>query len=204
MNNEGIVFLDMDGVCCGFVEAVGRLFDVNDITSKITPGNWDFYKDIGVTVGGLWKAIRECGEAFWFRMEELESNNILYYNLIKIAKVYYLTTPEVSVAASWSGKLMWLRRVMGQGFGDVVMCKNKELLAGPNRVLIDDKIKNVQRFNEHGGYGILFPQRWNTPAGTELAPIDVRAHNVLTLVEKHFGVSPSGGFQQLELDLNLM
>lgn len=199
MNTERIVFLDMDGVCCGFVEAVGDLFDIKDIMNKITPGKWDFYEDLGITKKELWDTIREAGESFWFSMEELPSHDILYDNLRKLAKVYYVTTPELTVAASWSGKLRWIRKRRGGDFKNIIMCKDKSLLAGPNRVLIDDKPDNVKWFSYFGGYGIMFPQRCNSTE-RNLMPLRVRAYNVIKAVELHYGVI---GGEPMQTELNL-
>ena len=38
----------------------------------------------------------------------------------------------------------------------------KELMAGPNTILIDDYPNNVNKFNAAGGLGILVPSNWNT------------------------------------------
>lgn len=44
---------------------------------------------------------------------------------------------------------------------NVIVCEDKWLLAGKDRVLIDDRASNVNQFVLNGGHGIVFNQPWN-------------------------------------------
>ena len=46
-------------------------------------------------------------------------------------------------------------------FRRYALTPQKHLLAGPNRILIDDNDRNIEAFRAAGGIGILFPQPWN-------------------------------------------
>jgi len=59
------------------------------------------------------------------------------------------------------GKEKWIMKHFPQFAKKTVFCYNKEYLASPYHVLIDDNELNIKAFTDNGGIGILFPQDWN-------------------------------------------
>jgi hypothetical protein len=61
------------------------------------------------------------------------------------------------------GKIKWLKRhgfVLPSGT-NYVLTNYKWMLAGRDRVLVDDYQKNCAMFDKHDGVSVVFPQRWN-------------------------------------------
>lgn len=79
-----------------------------------------------------------------------------------VDKVYILTNPSGLVNAS-SGKVAWVKRFL-RDFSckkfnpevDVILCRDKWLLAGPNRILVDDLEINCSLFLRSGGKAIQY------------------------------------------------
>jgi hypothetical protein len=65
--------------------------------------------------------------------------------------------------ASWVCPTQWLKRhgfVLPSGT-NYVLTNYKWMLAGRDRVLVDDYQKNCAMFDKHDGVSVVFPQRWN-------------------------------------------
>jgi 5'(3')-deoxyribonucleotidase len=158
-----IILLDMDGVVCDFVSAA--------CVACGHPGHavtgWDFNTDFGMTMTEFWAAIDAQGLTFWRDLKEYPGFWRMYRELVKQADVIFLTTPSQSPYCI-SGKLQWLQERFGQDFRDFSFTPRKELLAGPDRILIDDSDSNIATFAAHGGRTILWPQPWNAAAGQPL------------------------------------
>ena len=60
----------------------------------------------------------------------------------------------------------------------LIQTQAKAFCAHERAVLIDDKPKNVQQFNQHGGTGVTFPQLWNH-FGAELLHDNTLARHAL-------------------------
>jgi hypothetical protein len=89
-----------------------------------------------------------------------------------LGEVNFLTTPIKSDGCV-AGKWLWIFDFAGlDGVNRLWLAKDKFKMAAPNRILIDDKPKNVDAFNEHGGVGILFPTRGNSLHQLEKRPLD--------------------------------
>lgn len=54
--------------------------------------------------------------------------------------------------------MQWFTR--RRDFTDYIMTARKELLAGADAILIDDRLENVEEFRKAGGEAVLFPSRW--------------------------------------------
>lgn len=152
------ILLDMDGVIVDFVsaaiEANGFRFRHDDVDRL------NIQEIGGVSAIQFWQAIDDS-YGFW---ESLE----LYpwaKNLIDLVKDFdrdwsFCTTPSNS-PMSTKGKHEWLREYIGSDFKRFVFTPQKQLLARPTNLLIDDSDSNVERFLDAGGQAILFPQPWN-------------------------------------------
>ena len=75
------------------------------------------------------------------------------------------TTALAQPPSACAGKLLWLQEHVGVNCRDFVLTPQKHLLAAPGTVLIDDDLGNCQRFTEHGGAALAFPQHWNGRVG---------------------------------------
>jgi len=74
---------------------------------------------------------------------------------------------------SWSGKVTWIQENLPTWIHDqVTLTDDKWLLAGPNRLLIDDSYANCVKFAEAGGKSRWIQRPWNPPPpGSVIHPI---------------------------------
>lgn len=161
-----LIFLDLDGVCCNFVKSCIMANNLDYIKTEEVwkskyKGVFSAFEVFGVSNSDFWKNIEKQGESFWSDMEAYPYFYDLYNSLSKLGKVIFLTKPSTSPLCH-SGKIKWLQDKFSKNFSDYILTPHKELLAGPNCYLVDDCPKNVKKFTEAGGNGILFPQYWNT------------------------------------------
>ncbi len=65
-----------------------------------------------------------------------------------------------------------------------VMCRrdrHKVRLAHPKAILVDDGDGNIEKFNQRGGNGVIFPSYWNS-GGTTDNPMAVVLDRIEALV----------------------
>jgi hypothetical protein len=93
---------------------------------------------------------------FWIDLEEHEE-------IVKLFKKYsdrafIASSPMIQVAAT--PKLQWIESHLGEDvLKNTVLLYSKEILAAPNRILIDDDAKNCSDFCDKGGSSILVYRR---------------------------------------------
>ena len=135
------VFLDLDGVLADFETHLHSEGKANDDGSP----KWD-----------------DLDHAWWSTMPVFRGAKKFYQDVRALAPVNYLSAP-IPHADCFSGKAQWIvsnmagaRRQSRFALLDLVLCsaKDKYFLAGPGRILVDDRIKNVQQWEAAGGIGI--------------------------------------------------
>ena len=162
------IFLDMDGVITDFTTAVLRLHGKTKLMSTWPRGERDIPKVLGISRTKYWEMIDSQGAAFWHSLQPLPWFADLLALIREFGPMTILSAPSLS-PASLEGKAHWLYehfpKVKGKRFTDFLFGTQKHLLAGKDRVLIDDSDENVERFRNAGGHAILFPQVWNANHG---------------------------------------
>jgi len=156
-----IIYLDLDGVACRFVDYAFQAHGREFAPECWPPGEYDIAKVLGMTENRFWRIIDQHGAAFWRELEEYSWFESLYTELSRLGRVYFVSAPNHSPASA-SGKVLWLQDRFGDGFQDYILTREKHLLSRGGTVLIDDSDANVDAFNRGGGRGILFPQVWNS------------------------------------------
>jgi hypothetical protein len=149
-----MIFLDMDGVICNFVQAS---LDVHKRTEKHEDiKTWAYYAEWGMSEPEFW---RKCsGVAFWAGIKEYPWAEDLVWAASHLAEHYFLTAPTSTRRAECiHGKEQWL---MGDAFR-MIPTEHKHLIAAPGRVLVDDNEKNIANWIKHGGIGLGLKQPWN-------------------------------------------
>jgi hypothetical protein len=153
------VFLDMDGVLADFMggahKAHGREYDV----ATYPKGCWEIADHWQMPVDEFWAGIHAV-RYFWELLDFYPwMNELLTLAAEHGSEVKLLTSPARSPFC-YSGKRAWCDQFIPKGI-ELIICKSKHLIAGPNRLLIDDGDHNVDPWRKHGGQAILFPQPWN-------------------------------------------
>lgn len=158
------VLLDIDGVCCNFVQPV--VDEVNRLTgSKHTPNSvdqWDMMTALGATsevAAAVDKMIKKPG--FCLGLQQYAGAKSGVETLREFADVYPVTAPYDST--HWiQERKTWLVQELGFNKSDIVYTDAKHLITGD--VLIDDKTATLVKWLEYHGprnRAILYSQPWN-------------------------------------------
>lgn len=161
------VFLDMDGVLCDFMGGVLQLFNLEpaEVYKSWPRGEYDFAKVLNVSKNEVWKRINSAGPNFWTNLQPCAEMELLLEMLKRHHLPFtVLTSPSLDPGCA-EGKIRWLQKIFGRHFRDYFVGPQKELLAAPGRLLIDDCDKNVDKFLDAGGDAIPWPRPWNRCAG---------------------------------------
>ncbi len=162
MGADKIILIDLDGVLANFNKAIADAFnkDYNEIEDNWTPGNWSIAQQLNLSEGEIWARVNKI-ESFWEDIELYPYAKKLVKYLKSKYEVNVCTSPSSNPACA-TGKMKWLLKHKF-GFGrNIIITPQKHLMAGPNRILIDDMDKNCDKFKAHGGEPLLFHQVWNS------------------------------------------
>jgi hypothetical protein len=152
------IFLDMDGVIVDFDAGVRERYHA----PWWYPTEWKIpYRQFGTDFKTFWNDLDFPG--FWEKLPWTEDGKQIV-SLVEPYKPTILTCSALSCAAA--GKLEWLRREYPDTLKDkrVLISAGhvtKAAVAGPGKVLIDDKNENIDEWEATGGMGILYPRPWN-------------------------------------------
>ncbi len=135
------VYCDMDGVIVDFEHGYNRL------TGRKTPGFSSPYNK-----KEFWSAIDKAGAKFWADLEWMKDGPQLW-NYIKQFNPKLLTAPSMN-PSSEEGKLQWVQKHIPGTQTIFKQAKDKQDLAEPNAILIDDREDNIERWIDAGGIGI--------------------------------------------------
>ncbi|MEZ0261659.1 MAG: hypothetical protein ACAH80_11665 [Alphaproteobacteria bacterium] len=95
---------------------------------------------------------------WWSTMPAYDGAKKFYDGLRERGRTRMLTAPILN-AGCFRGKAEWVKEFRRSPFGllDLVICRadDKELLARPNHILVDDRQKNIDGWVKAGGIGIL-------------------------------------------------
>jgi len=138
--SDVVIFLDIDGVLADFEK---HLHEKGKANEKGQP-KWD-----------------ELDHEWWTGIPVIPGAKKFHSELKQMGPVKFLSAP-VPIVDSFSGKAEWLSHTffkMPQGrfaLLDLILCagKDKKYLAGPNRILVDDRQKNIDEWVEAGGIGV--------------------------------------------------
>lgn len=158
-----MIILDMDGVLAEFDKAACR---VHGLPSDTVPENWNWYSEFGITDEEFWAKIHALGDSFYRDMVTPYpwAQNVV--ELVRSADDFVVMSSPSNDPAGYAGKKIWLdKHVPGLDPKQLIVGSAKHLLAGPDRLLIDDGPHNIEAFVKAGGCAFTFPQPWNDGAG---------------------------------------
>ena len=134
------IYCDMDGVLVdfdkGYLELTGHVLDGSHRSDT------DF-----------WDPINAAGYDFWNNLEWMGDGKVLW-SYIEKYNPELLSAPSRQVE-SRIAKNHWVERELPGVHLILRSAKHKKDFAGPNNILIDDRIDNVNGWIEAGGIGIL-------------------------------------------------
>lgn len=153
-------FLDLDGVCVAWIEAVYALYD-----EPVPPGPMS-YEQAGEPGGRsadeVWDRINALGSDWWRDLPVYPWFPALLKGLRGLGPQVVVLTSPCTEGHSAKGKVQWMRRHIGGDFRNYVITSQKHLLAHPRAVLVDDSDEKLEKFAAHGGSPVVFPRQWNS------------------------------------------
>lgn len=155
--SKPIFFLDMDGVLSDFVTGLARLFQrkADDL-----PRCYCVATCLGLSFAEVDRRI-QSSPGFWAQLPVFPWAQELVTRLSTKGEVYILSMPWPGQPACAMEKMIWLDRKLKFPLDRVILTPHKHLLAGPNRILIDDHDKNCKAWCKAGSVALEFPARHN-------------------------------------------
>lgn len=155
------ILCDLDGVLADFNQAA---FDVHGRPFE-TPTEWNYYRKWPIADEEFWKRIHDCGSAFYKNYVKPLPDFEKILDLIRGSGVdWKIVSDSSDHPDGYSGKLIWCQRFLSS-VPDVMIVRDKWLLADYDRFLIDDGEHNTSKFRsaEYGNKGpaFLWPSPWN-------------------------------------------
>lgn len=173
-----VILLDVDGVICNFVE--GLIRSHNWFITHDEYASWNHHRHLGMTDSDMWAPTNDG--VWWTKLRPYPWAMYLVSELRERGEVIFCTSPSLDSTCP-SQKVTWLRKhgFMSERKNDYQIGPRKELNAKSGAILIDDADSNFEKYVEHHGDAILFPQPWN--ANKEF--IGDRLQYVLAKLDSH-------------------
>jgi hypothetical protein len=141
------IYCDMDGVLVDFESGYEKLTGI-DLRGEFKKGD-DF-----------WDPISKAGVGFWAGLKWMSDGQRLW-DYIKQHKPDLLSAPSRE-ESSRIGKAVWVKHKIPGTKLILRYAKQKQELANPESILIDDRIENINDWESAGGIGILHTSTANT------------------------------------------
>lgn len=156
------IFLDMDGVLVDFVGGAHREHGrQNAYVMDPNEHRWNIEEIWGITTKQFWNPLKRKG--FWLELDKTpEADQIveLAIRTVGVRNVAICTSPSLD-ANCVPEKREWVKKYYPQLVNSMIFAHNKYFLAAKERILIDDRDRNINDWEEYGGHGILVPRQWN-------------------------------------------
>jgi hypothetical protein len=155
-----VCYLDMDEVLVDFVRGAlafhGKTFPYRELT-------WDFPAQIGF-VGDLRASFWEpLGFEFWANLGWTREGKAILAHVEETFghdNVILMSSPCLTPGCA-EGKIAWIRRELPAYSRRFSLTPAKHLVAGPTKVLVDDREQHCDAFEDEGGSVVLVPRPWN-------------------------------------------
>lgn len=166
MTNDRI-YIDMDGVCCDFVNPMITLLRTRGQSIEyLKPGTpVDYSHRYGVFPEEI--DFNTIPTSFWENLPPFAGIIDIFATAQKIVgddNVYIATSPpDDNYGSCCDGKREWVRKNLPFfSIRKVIFVNDKFGLANQNATLIDDTQKVVDKFKAAGGNIVIRPQLWNS------------------------------------------
>lgn len=134
------IFLDLDSVITDFDKQMAELLD------RPLKRGWNFGND-----PAIWDKLAKAGTSYWSTMDWMPDGKQLW----AAVKKYHPTilSAPTKEQSSIDGKKEWLKKHLPNI--PYILESEKQIYADEDSILIDDRIKNIRKWREKGGIGIL-------------------------------------------------
>lgn len=156
------IYLDMDGVLANFVYGARVLVGINPDHFDPYPSEEYFRAQIleatgFKSLGTFWDSL---SPTFWASLPPIEAGFRLFNELYRKHRnnLYICTTvmDGKSAVGKWAWLVNWLPCMVSHGLDHVIFIGQKELLAKPLDILIDDRHHILEKWGNAGGRSLLF------------------------------------------------
>lgn len=184
-----ITFLDLDGTCADFHASASRLAGISPITSMADRAMGERIQcsyHLETFMGmDIWQKIEAAGVDFWAELAPTPWLNDMVEVISRASdELYVLTTPMHIAAAAVPGKIEWCRKYLPRVPGkNIIFTGQKQLLAGPGRLLVDDADDVVEQFRLSGGQAFCVPQPWNRRRADTVQEVPTLLRAFLTSIQ---------------------
>jgi len=166
-----IVFFDMDGVLTDIIHCFKQVFNL--------PKDWKsttYYVEsqIGMTWEDFHQKLFEAGEDIWSNMKPIKKGVDLVKDLLKAEKQVFILSSPMEGSLSASGKIKWIKKYTPELEGKYVLTHNKELLAAPGRIIVDDYGEHIWKWEKAGGKGLLLRTSYSHEYGEDYTFEEIR------------------------------
>jgi len=146
--NEYQIYCDLDGVLADFERGYEELTGI-DLQGEFKPEGEEF-----------WDPIKKAGVGFWAGLKWMSDGKQLW-DYINQYKPKLLSAPSRD-QSSRIGKAVWVKHKIPGTQLILKYATQKKELATPTSILIDDRAKNIEEWEEAGGVGILHINTFDT------------------------------------------
>jgi len=169
------LILDLDGVMVDFVTAAMHKTGVIGYQNSEYPvrAGWNIVKARNILAKKTSYLRPMSDKQFWQHFDLIDfwanldywPGALSFWNKLRwgfgVDNIFVCTSGLTPEAAA--GKSIWVKNML-PGFNPkhLFIGTSKHLLAGPDRILVDDRDKNCLDFYEAGGMGVLVPRPWNS------------------------------------------
>ncbi len=145
------LFVDLDGVMANFHRGACPLFQVPYPRQSVLHFEW-LFNQTGTTVEDFLGRI-DATPGFWEKLEPFPWLPELIQILDTACPNWQILTFATQDPVSWQGKAAWVKRVLGaDSIRRLVMIHgDKERLASPDALLVDDHRRWCQNWKASGG-----------------------------------------------------
>lgn len=158
------VYVDLDGVLADFVRGAMRW---HKKSLPIRDVRWNFWEQMEMTEEEFWPSL---GREFFAGLNPLDDGMELLRmveGMVPTNSIGILTS-AADVRGCAEGKRDWVEKHLPGYLPRLTICQSrkdspaqKELHAGPDKLLIDDHTGNLLSWARAGGLGVLVPRPWN-------------------------------------------
>jgi len=173
------IFLDMDGVIVDFDQGIRDKYNAQ----WWYPTEWAIpYREFGTNFEDFWRGLNNF--TFWATLPWTRDGK----RILALLEPYKPTILSACMLPfGTAGKTLWLETNYPAVVKDKrVLLANghsaKAAVAGPGKILIDDKNENIDEWEAAGGIGILYPRPWNRFAESKY-PLEYLCSAVMTALD---------------------
>jgi hypothetical protein len=140
-NQQYTIYCDMDGVLVDFDKGYENL---TGMTTKEADAQG---KEV------FWEPIAKAGAGFWIKLKWMSDGQQLW-DYVSPYNPILLSAPSKE-ESSKIGKRVWVKRNLPGAKLILRPASQKQQFSGENKILIDDRVDNIEQWKSKGGIGIL-------------------------------------------------